>query len=125
MPDPRVHTWSKLESDSPMPLIDRQRIVGAQAMISRVVLHKGFEIGTHQHENEQMAVVLSGKVTFGIGEKDTPGYREVTLVAGQVLELPGNVPHSARAHEETLILDVFAPPSEATGIDKQKKEPGA
>lgn len=119
MPDARVHTWSELETDSPMPLIDRQRIVGRQAMISRVVLHKGFAVGTHQHENEQIAIVLSGKVRFGIGQEGSDTYREETLVGGQVIELPSNIPHSATALEETIILDVFSPPSEKTGIDEQ------
>lgn len=37
---------------------------------------------------------------------------------GQVFELPGNVWHSCRALEDTLIYDVFSPVSEATGVDR-------
>jgi len=28
------------------------------------------------------------------------------------------VPHSALAEEDTLVLDLFSPPSEKTGVDK-------
>jgi quercetin dioxygenase-like cupin family protein len=118
MPTARVHTWSDLPTDSPMPLIDRQRVMGERCMVQRVVLHKGFALDTHAHENEQIAIVVSGKITFGIHDTDSADYREETLVGGQVLEIPSNVPHSARAHEETIVLDVFSPPAEATGIDK-------
>jgi quercetin dioxygenase-like cupin family protein len=30
--------------------------------------------------------------------------------AGEVLHLPSNVPHAARALEDTLDLDIFCPP---------------
>jgi len=38
--------------------------------------------------------------------------------AGEILHLPSFVPHSAEALEDTLVLDIFSPPSEKTGIDK-------
>ena len=118
MADASVHTWVELETDHPMDLISRERIIGKNVMISRVTLEAGFEVGTHQHENEQIAVVLEGKIRFGIGEPDTPAFHEETLVGGQSLLLPGNVPHRANAIERTIILDVFSPPSENTGVDK-------
>lgn len=113
-----VHTLANLPADSPMPLIERRRIIGEQAMLSSVTLFKGFKLKSHRHANEQFAVVLAGRVVFGLNEPGTPGYHEVTLTAGQVLQLPSNVWHSAEALEETRILDIFAPPSEKTGIDR-------
>jgi unsaturated pyranuronate lyase len=112
-----VISWDDLPADHPMEKIDRKRIVGANVMLSHVFLHKGFAIGEHSHENEQIAIVLSGKVVFGINGKDHAMYREETVSAGQVLVLPPNCPHSARAVEDTLILDCFSPPSETTGVD--------
>lgn len=120
MPDARVETWESIAADHPMPLIDRQRIVGEQAMLSRVRLHKGFRLHTHEHANEQMAVVLSGRVRFGLGAEGSRERREVVVSGGQVLVLPANVPHSAEALEDTWILDVFAPPSATTGIDEKR-----
>jgi len=114
----RAHRWADLPIDHPMPLIARRRIVGQQLMISRVELTKGFVVPTHQHTNEQFAVVLSGRIRFGIGAEGAPDRRELTLGAGEVLEIPSNVPHSAHALEDTLILDLFSPPSEKTGVDR-------
>ena len=87
-------------------------------MISRVLLEKGFKVPSHNHENEQFAVILSGKIRFDIGPSDNPTIESTTLGPGQVLVIPPNAPHAATALEDTLILDIFSPPSEMTGVDK-------
>lgn len=115
-----VYRWSDLPQDHPMALIDRRRIIGKQMMISEVHLHKGFALQTHQHENEQFAVVISGRIRFGIGADGSPERYETTLTGGQVIHLPGNVPHSAEALEDTHILDLFSPPSAGTGVDEKR-----
>ena len=112
-----VHRWSEMPSDRPMEKIERRRVVGEQAMISLVVLAKGCDVPSHQHDNEQFAHIVRGRVRFGLGEPGRSGFREVELGAGEVLQLPAGCPHSAYAIEESEVLDVFAPPSEATGID--------
>lgn len=116
-----VHCWETLASDSPMALLERRRIIGEKMMISRVRLHKGCDVPTHAHENEQFACILSGRLRFGIGAEGSPQRREVVVSAGEVLHLPSNVPHSAYAEEETLVLDLFSPPSAGTGIDRGNK----
>lgn len=114
------HRWDALPADAPMPLLQRRRLIGANAMISHVHLEKGCYVPTHRHENEQFAVILHGRVRFGIGESDAPGASSDSLIlgAGDVLEIPSNAPHSAEALEDTIILDIFSPPSEKTGIDR-------
>lgn len=104
-----------------MPLIDRRRIIGDRMMISEVHLHKGFEVPTHQHENEQFAIVLRGRVRFGIGEVGDAERREFTLSGGEVIHFPAHVPHSAEALDDTLILDLFSPPSAGTGVDAPRR----
>ncbi|MGB0717278.1 MAG: cupin domain-containing protein, partial [Phycisphaerae bacterium] len=94
-----------------------RRIVGQNVMLSHVQLAKGFKVDSHQHENEQFACVLHGKIKFTLGEGDDP--QTVTLRDGETLHLPSNVVHSAEALEETVIIDVFVPPSEGTGIDRK------
>lgn len=118
MSDACRFSWTELPTDTPMANVQRQRIIGAQMMISRVRLARGFFVPTHQHANEQFAVLLSGKMKFGVGAEGTPGHREFVLVGGEVLYLPANVPHSAEAMEDTEILDLFSPPSEKTGVDR-------
>lgn len=101
-----------------MDLLARQRIIGEQAMISRVTLEKGCFVPSHAHENEQFACVLSGRLRFGLGQPQSPQYREVDVGSGEVIHLPSNLPHSARALEHSVVLDVFSPPSATTGIDQ-------
>lgn len=101
-----------------MPLIDRQRIVGDAMMISRVRLHTGFRLATHHHLNEQMVVVVSGRCRFGLFAEGTAEHREVEVAGGEVLVLPSNVPHSCDVLEEAVIMDLFSPPSEKTGVDR-------
>lgn len=114
-----VFEWSKLATDAPMPLIERRRVIGEKVMISHVQLRKGCDVPTHAHENEQMTCLLSGALKFGLGERGSSEFREVTVKAGQVIHLRSNLPHSALALEDTLVLDVFAPPSATTGIDRR------
>ena len=120
--DARVLTWSNLETDHPMDLIDRQRILGDRMMISRVRLHPGFVVEQHQHENEQFVVMLSGKARFHVGGFGDDSSKEVMLEGGQVLVLPANVPHSCEAIDECLVLDLFSPVSQGTGVDAHTKK---
>jgi len=114
-----VHCWERLPHDAPMALLTRKRIIGDRMMISRVELAKGCDVPSHSHANEQFAVLLSGTMLFGLGAPGTLDYREVNLHAGEVLHLPSNLPHSAFAVEDCVILDLFSPPSQKTGIDRR------
>lgn len=111
----RVYRWDDMPTDHPMPRIDRQRVIGERMMISRVVLHAGFSIGSHRHENEQIVVLLRGRAEFVVGEGEAS--RVVDLREGEALVLAGGEPHACRAIEECLILDLFSPVSERTGVD--------
>lgn len=114
-----VYRWDSLPTDKPMPLLDRRRIIGRQMMISQVRLKKGCDVPMHAHENEQFAMIVSGRLRFRIGGKEGQTPAEIVVGAGEVIHLPSNLPHSAFALEETLVLDLFSPPSETTGIDRK------
>jgi len=100
-----------------MEKLIRRRVIGEQAMISLVILEKGCDVPSHAHPNEQFAHMVRGRCRFGLGEPGSSDYYEVELTAGEILHLPGGVPHSAFAIEECEIMDILAPPSETTGID--------
>ena len=89
--------------------ITRRMISGGQAMIAQIVLKKGDTVPRHSHHNEQITYVVSGKLRLLLGEQ---GEREIVVAAGEVLVIPPNLPHSAEALEDTLDVDVFAPPRE-------------
>ncbi len=110
-------SWTDLPVDAPMDLISRQRIIGEKMMVSRVVLEPGFRVPTHEHENEQISIVLEGRIRFTVGPEGSPDATDIDCVAGETLHLPSNVPHAAEAIERCVILDLFSPPSEKTGVD--------
>ena len=116
--DATLYRWAELPTDQPMALLERRRIIGEQMMLSEVLLQPGCEVPTHAHQNEQFAYVIRGRVRFGIGADGSPQREEIEMSGGEVLHLPANVPHSVVALEETLVLDLFSPPSEKTGIDR-------
>jgi quercetin dioxygenase-like cupin family protein len=115
MATPTPQRWIDVTADSPMALLERRRVVGEKVMISHVTLHQGCDVPIHSHENEQFTCVMSGRLEFTLGDER----RKVMVNAGEVLHLPGNLPHGAYAPEETTVLDVFAPPSAGTGIDRR------
>ncbi|MCA9277643.1 MAG: cupin domain-containing protein [Phycisphaeraceae bacterium] len=118
----QLFVWDDLPTDQPMARIDRKRIIGSQMMLSHVTLHKGFKVGVHTHENEQFAVLLSGRMVFTLEDGPDGASRTIEMTAGSVLHLPSNVPHGAEAVETSVILDLFSPPSEKTGVDKTPSE---
>ena len=113
------YKWQELETDSPLDLLERRRIAGERMMLAQVLLQRGCHVPTHAHESEQLACVLSGRMRFGLGAEGTPERREVVVQGGEVLHLPSNVPHSADALEDSVVLDVFSPVIDATGIDRK------
>ena len=62
-------------------------------------------------------MVLEGRLRYRIGELGSDGFHEETLGDGTDDEHPALVPHGATALERTVVLDLFSPPSEKTGID--------
>lgn len=118
--EPTLFNWSTAPFDTPTDLIERRRIIGQQAMVSHVTLYKDFQVATHAHENEQISCIISGCLRFGLGNKGDASYREVDLRAGESVLLPSMFPHCATAIEDTVVLDIFSPPSEKTGVDGPK-----
>ena len=104
-----LHNWDTIEKETLNELIDRKMIWGEQLMLAHIFLKKGSVVPMHQHENEQFSYILSGSMRFWIEQE---GGEEIEVHAGDVLQLPANVPHGAITLEDTLSLDVFSPPRE-------------
>jgi quercetin dioxygenase-like cupin family protein len=116
------HRWSDLPMDTPMPLLERQRVIGDKMMISRVFLKRGCVVPVHHHDNEQISCIVSGTLRFHIQDGENGAIRTQDVGAGEVLMLPSMVPHGAEAIEDCVVLDLFSPPSQTTGIDVHGKE---
>ena len=66
----------------------------------------GAHAAAHRHPHEQMFVMLSGRMEFRLGS-DTR-----MCGPGDLGVIPGGVEHEAWFHEDTEVIDVFAPPRE-------------
>jgi quercetin dioxygenase-like cupin family protein len=112
------YSWTNVESDQPISLLTRQRITGEKLLVAKVHLASGCHVALHQHENEQMAMVLSGHVVWTLGAAGDPAQRKLEMRGGEMLHLPANVWHGVDAIEDTDIIDVLSPPG-AMGVDRQ------
>lgn len=100
----KYFTWESVPLEAMSDVISRKVISGDRAMVAQVFLKKGAVVPEHHHEPEQITYILEGALKFEIEGK------EVVVNKGEVLHIPSNVPHRAVALEDTLDLDVFAPP---------------
>lgn len=100
--------WNDIPAEAMSPLLTRQFVTGEQAMISRIQLKKGCIVPRHSHANEQLAFILSGALRFSLGEEGSA--RDYIVRSGEVLVIPGNLPHLAEALEDSINFDIFAPP---------------
>jgi quercetin dioxygenase-like cupin family protein len=103
------YRWDQLPREELHEKLGRRLITGDQVMLAQVYLKQGCIVAKHAHPNEQFTYILEGALRFLIGDD---GKEEVVVRAGEVLHLPGNVPHEAHALEGTLDVDVFYPPRE-------------
>jgi quercetin dioxygenase-like cupin family protein len=86
------------------PKMTRKLLWGARLMASWIEFKAGAVVPMHQHENEQLTHCLSGAMRFTFPD------REIVLRGGEMLLIPGNVPHGAEMLEDTVEMDFFSPP---------------
>jgi quercetin dioxygenase-like cupin family protein len=99
----KVHDWSRVPREQLNNLVARQMVHTDSMTIARLYLAKGAFVPTHQHVNEQFSFVVQGTLRFHLNGED------VIVTAGQALQIPSNVPHSAEALEDSEALDLFSP----------------
>ena len=102
--------WHDVKLDQLAPGIKRRFIHGEQAMVAQFELKAGAVVAWHEHANEQISMVLEGRVRFEFGSEEAKEMIEVA--AGETVVIPGNLPHKAVAPEDSRAFDVFAPPHE-------------
>ena len=77
---------------------------GERITLGVVELEPDSHVPEHSHENEQLGLVLSGSVTFRIGDESKE------LGPGGMWLIPANAPHEVHAGPEgAVVIDVFAP----------------
>lgn len=110
----RLHRWDEIALEKVTEMISRKIVAGDRLMLAHVYLKRGALVPIHQHESEQVTYVLEGALRVQLDNE------EITVREGEVLRVPGGVPHQAEALDDTLELDVFSPPRPGwTGGDDQ------
>jgi quercetin dioxygenase-like cupin family protein len=71
--------------------------------VARIHLAAGAVVPRHEHPNEQVANVLTGRLRFVVGDE------EVVVAGGESVALPSGVPHEVEALDDSLVIDVFSP----------------
>ena len=108
------YSWSTVPLEQVNPTLSRRIVTGKEVMVAHVHLKAGCVVPRHHHVNEQVTYILQGAMRLWVGDKvdsrsDADG---IVLTTGELLVIPSNVPHRAVALEDTLDMDVFAPPRE-------------
>jgi quercetin dioxygenase-like cupin family protein len=109
----KLHQWNEIEREEMSPVFARRVIHSDTMTVARLEIKKGCVVPLHSHPNEQLSCIESGCLLFRIDG------REVLVKGGEVLQIPGGVPHSAEALEDSIATDLFSPPRQdwITGDD--------
>jgi quercetin dioxygenase-like cupin family protein len=92
--------WARVPVDDAGNGITRQTIQGERSTVVRYVYPPGAVFATHAHPEEQVTVVLTGRIVF------TTPTGEVELGAGGTLLVPPNLPHGARVIGDEVVESI-------------------
>jgi len=103
---------SNLVDVQDLPVIDvwgeavrARRIQGERVTLALVELAPDAVVPGHQHEAEQLGMVIEGSVTFTIGEERRK------LGPGGMWRIPSNVAHQVTTGPQgATVIDLFVPP---------------
>ena len=97
------YDWDQMNAEEITDLYQRKVAIGENITVARVEVKAGAITHSHQHQNEEMILVLKGSWRFSLPNG------EVTLGVNQMLSIPPGVEHSSEALEDTVALDICAP----------------
>ena len=98
-----LYRWNEIDKERLNPRLERQAIHGERMTVARIFLEKGVLVPSHAHENEQISLVIEGKLLFHIDGE------EQIVEAGTVVMIPPGAPHFVEALEDSVAIDLFSP----------------
>ena len=106
MSDLHTINWDEMEWEEVNPQMHRKMVSGATMTIARLRIAKGFTVPLHDHHNEQISQVISGKIQFWFGAD-----RSDTRIfgPGDTVVIPANLPHEATMLTDFEGIDTWAP----------------
>ena len=96
------YNWTTIPREEMNAKTVRQAIHTERMTIAKILLRQGAVVPMHHHENEQVTMMQSGALRFMFGGE------EVIVRAGDVLQIPPNVPHMVEALEDSEATDLFS-----------------
>ena len=91
-------------SFSPEPGMQRRILAhNERLMLVEHHMEPGWVGTRHAHPHDQLVYVLAGRLEFCCGED------RFEVAAGDSFVVRGGMEHEARAHEASVVLDVFTP----------------
>lgn len=97
------HKLGELPVEQVTDMFSRQFFTGEKITLAFINMKQGCAVPMHIHESEQFSYCVSGSLNFKVAGE------ELVLKAGEVLEIPSNVPHEAWATEDFVGIDIFSP----------------
>lgn len=95
-----------LDSDTLSALVSRQRTTGEKLECIIYTYKAGAEFAVHEHEAEQITIVLAGELMFTFADEN------VHLKAQEAILIPSYKAHGAYVPEgcpETITYNIFSP----------------
>jgi quercetin dioxygenase-like cupin family protein len=78
-------------------------VYGEKTLLAEFKLDKGAVLPRHKHPHEQTGYLVSGGIDLTIGGTTHQ------VAPGDSWCIPGNIEHSAVAHENSVAIEVFSP----------------
>jgi quercetin dioxygenase-like cupin family protein len=100
------YNWGTIPQEELNPKTVRQAIHTERMTIARLLLRQGAVVPMHHHENEQVTMMKSGALLFVFGGAEQG--KEIIVRAGDVLQIPPNLPHMVEALEDSTATDLFS-----------------
>lgn len=98
-----TYRWDEIEREKMNPLLVRQALHGVSMTVARLEIGKGAVVPLHHHVNEQITLMLEGKLRFVIDGVES------IVSAGELIVIPPNAPHLVEALEDSVVFDLFSP----------------
>jgi quercetin dioxygenase-like cupin family protein len=97
------HKLAEIPEEHVTELFSRRFFTGEKITMAFLTIKAGSVVPQHSHDSEQFSYCISGSLNFIIGGE------ELVVRAGELVEIPSNVPHQAWATEDFTGIDVFSP----------------
>jgi len=103
MPSAVLHRWDAIPAQDLAPGVRRRFITTSRMTVAHFNLQRGAVVPRHSHDHEQLSYVVSGALKFNVAGED------VTVRAGELIQIPSWAEHGVDALEDSYVVDTFAP----------------